>query len=121
MELGEPDPTWQDFADDYLEYATGCVLEWGDASRQDPKALMMYEAWLVRTGRREPYGRSGPRAATPSEPAVQPATTSGGNLDWMRHVQASAIECGGKTQVALDRWRRVAPRVEVPCRPASDR
>lgn len=56
LDLGEPDRMWQDFADDYLDYASRCVLEWGDASPETPKDLMTYEAWLVRTNRREPFG-----------------------------------------------------------------
>jgi hypothetical protein len=55
-DLGDPDAMWQDFADEYLDYVARCVLEWGDASRTTPKDLMTYEEWLVRTGRREPYG-----------------------------------------------------------------
>lgn len=56
LELGEPDGMWQDYADEYLGYAARSILEWGDSSRDAPKELMSYEAWLVRTGRREPYG-----------------------------------------------------------------
>ena len=70
LDLGTPDPIWQDFADDYLEYTARCVLEWGDASSAAPKVLMTYETWLVRTGRREPFGQNGPHLAVPSEPAA---------------------------------------------------
>lgn len=56
VDLGDPDVMWQDFADDYLNYVAGCVLEWGDASRAAPRDLMTYEEWLVRTERREPHG-----------------------------------------------------------------
>jgi hypothetical protein len=70
LDLGTPDPMWQDFADDYLEYTTRCVLEWGDASSATPKVLMTYETWLVRTGRRKPFGQNCPHLAAPSEPAA---------------------------------------------------
>lgn len=47
---------WQDFADEYLDYAARSILLWGDSSKDAPKQLMTYEEWLVRTGRREPWG-----------------------------------------------------------------
>lgn len=56
LALGDPDVMWQDFADEYLDYVARNILEWGDSSRQAPRELHTYEAWLVRTGRREPYG-----------------------------------------------------------------
>ncbi|MCK6210519.1 hypothetical protein KZX45_08185 [Georgenia sp. EYE_87] len=58
LELGEPDGMWQDYADEYLEYAASCLLKWGDSSKSAPTDLMTYEAWLVSTGRREPYGHN---------------------------------------------------------------
>jgi hypothetical protein len=58
LELAEPDGMWQDFADEYLDYAARWVLEWGDASREAPKGLMTYQAWLVRTERCAPDGTS---------------------------------------------------------------
>lgn len=61
LELPEPDVMWQDYADDYLDYTANAILRWGDSSRDAPKDLMTYEAWLVRTGRRETYGSNGHR------------------------------------------------------------
>ncbi|WP_457208579.1 hypothetical protein [Nocardioides sp. P5_C9_2] len=54
--LAEPDAMWQDYADDYLDYVANAILRWGDSNRDAPRTLMTYEAWLVRTDRREPYG-----------------------------------------------------------------
>jgi hypothetical protein len=59
--LGELDGMWQDFADEYLGYVARCILEWGDSSREAPKDLMTYGAWLVRTGRRETPGTNLPQ------------------------------------------------------------
>jgi hypothetical protein len=56
LALDEPDAMWQDFADEYLDYVARSILERGDLSRKAPKELNTYEAWLVRTGRRQPYG-----------------------------------------------------------------
>ncbi len=56
LDLEEPDAMWQDYADDYLDYVANAILRWGDSSRDAPKSLMTYEAWLVRTDRRKPYG-----------------------------------------------------------------
>ena len=68
--LGEPDAMWQDYADDYIGYAAACVLTWGDSSREAQKELMTYDAWLVRTERREPYGQNTLRSQNSSPPAV---------------------------------------------------
>ena len=57
-ELADPDPMWQDYADDYLDYVTDRLLRWGDSSTFRSKRLLSYEDWLVRTGRREPFGES---------------------------------------------------------------
>lgn len=46
---------WQDFADDYLEYAAARILFWGDSGREAPNDLTDYDAWLVRTERWEPH------------------------------------------------------------------
>ena len=59
LDLGEPDAMWRDYADEYLEYAARCILEWGDSSQDRSKELMTYEAWLVRTGRQEQGGNNG--------------------------------------------------------------
>ena len=40
---------WQDCADGYTANA---ILRWGDSSRDRPKDLVTYEAWLIRTERR---------------------------------------------------------------------
>jgi len=61
LELPSPDVMWQDYADDYLDYTANAILRWGDSSREAPKDLMTYEAWLVRTGRRDTYGSNGHR------------------------------------------------------------
>ena len=61
LELPKPDVMWQDCADDYLDYTANAILRWGDSSRDAPKDLMTYEAWLVRTGRRETDGSNGHR------------------------------------------------------------
>ena len=53
--LAEPDAVWQDFADDYLEYAAARILVWGDSSREAPSDLTDYDAWLVRTERCGPH------------------------------------------------------------------
>ena len=53
--LTEPDAMWQDFADDYLEYAAARILFWGDSGREAPNDLTDYDAWLVRTERWEPH------------------------------------------------------------------
>lgn len=54
LDLGEPDAMWQDFADDYIDYAAYSISTWGDSSRQPMKEFHSYDDWLVRTGRREP-------------------------------------------------------------------
>lgn len=59
LPLAKPDAMWQDYADEYLEYAARCVLNWGDASREAPKDLMTYDVWMVRTDRQEPHGSVG--------------------------------------------------------------
>jgi hypothetical protein len=66
LDLAEPDALWQDFADDYLDYAASSILRWGDSSVDAPKSLMSYEAWLVTTGRRKAIGsnRSLPSAGS---------------------------------------------------------
>ncbi|NYD40064.1 hypothetical protein [Nocardioides panaciterrulae] len=56
LDLAEPDGMWQDYADEYLDYAARSILRWGDSGKDTPKQLMTYEEWLVRTGRREPWG-----------------------------------------------------------------
>lgn len=58
MDLGDPDFMWQDYADDFIAYAAACILAWGDSSPEAPKELMTYDAWLVRTERREPCGQN---------------------------------------------------------------
>ena len=67
MDLGEPDATWQDYADDYLGYIARCILNWGDAAGDVPKVVANYEVWLVQPERREPLGQtssgSGDRAS----------------------------------------------------------
>lgn len=55
-ELAEPDAMWQDYADEYLDYVSRLVLLWGDSSKDTPRTLSTYEEWLVKTGRREPWG-----------------------------------------------------------------
>lgn len=57
-ELPQPDAMWQDYADEYLDHAARSVLSWGDSSREAPKRLMTYDAWLVRTDRQEPLEAS---------------------------------------------------------------
>lgn len=54
--LGEPDVMWQQYADDYLEYAASGTLTWGDSDPDTPKKLKSYEEWLVTTWRRDPCG-----------------------------------------------------------------
>lgn len=49
----EPDVMWQDCAGGYTANA---ILRWGDSSRDRPKDLVTYEAWLIRTERRDAYG-----------------------------------------------------------------
>lgn len=69
MDLGEPNGMWQDYADDYLDYASRGLLQWGDASPETPKDLMTYEAWLVRTDRRRPFGTNQELAKSGPAPA----------------------------------------------------
>ena len=57
--MAEPDGLWQGLADDYIDYVLDVLVRWGDDSR-DSLALLDYDAWLVRTGRREPVGQNGP-------------------------------------------------------------
>ena len=64
MDLGAPDAMWQDYADDYIEYVAASILSWGDSGREAAKELMTYDAWLVRTERREPYGQNLAREET---------------------------------------------------------
>lgn len=54
--LGEPDVMWQQYADDYLEYAAWGTLTCGDSDPDAPKKLKSYEEWLVTTRRRDPWG-----------------------------------------------------------------
>jgi hypothetical protein len=64
MDLGDPDFMWQDYADDFIAYAAACILSWGDSRPEAPKELMTYDAWLVRTERREPCGQNVGREET---------------------------------------------------------
>lgn len=59
LPLAEPDGLWQDLADDYIDYVLDVLVRWGDDSR-DSVLLLDYDAWLVRTGRRNPVGSNGP-------------------------------------------------------------
>ena len=72
LDLAEPDHMWQDYADEYLEYVAKSILRWGDSSKDAPKLLMTYEEWLVRTGRREPWGTE--KASGAQSPALATRT-----------------------------------------------
>lgn len=56
MEFGEPHEMWQEFAVDYLEVVAVKLLKWGDSVRGVSIVEEHYDAWLARTGRRDPYG-----------------------------------------------------------------
>lgn len=56
--LDEPDSLWQTFADDYLSYALDKLTRWSDDEPGATKTLLDYDTWLVRTGRREPFGQN---------------------------------------------------------------
>jgi hypothetical protein len=58
LALEGPDFTWQDFADDYLDYAVYWLLRWGDSTTKRRQELWDYDTWLVRSERREPIGQN---------------------------------------------------------------
>lgn len=58
LALEKPDFMWQDFADDYIDYAVYWLLTWGDSATTRRQDLFDYDTWLVRTERREPWGQN---------------------------------------------------------------
>lgn len=63
MVLGELNAMWQEFAVDYLEDVAVRLLKWGDSDRGVSIVEELYDGWLARIGRRDPYGTSS--ASTP--------------------------------------------------------
>ena len=56
LELADPDGHWHDYADDYIDYVVYRVMRWGDSLRGRALEMLDFDTWLVRTGRREPFG-----------------------------------------------------------------
>lgn len=52
--LCHPDAVWQDYADEYLDYAVACLQRWSHPIHRSPKVLVSYDDWLRSTGRTAP-------------------------------------------------------------------
>lgn len=72
MEFGEPHAMWQEFAVDYLEDVAVKLLKWGDSVRGVSIVEEHYDAWLARTGRRDPYGTVAASSAVRSPSRSEP-------------------------------------------------
>lgn len=53
--LGEPGLVWQGFADEYFTYCLDALALWADDDPRALKELLVYDTWLARTSRHEPF------------------------------------------------------------------
>lgn len=53
--LGEPDLVWQRSADEYFTYCLDALALWADDDPRAPTEFLVWDTWLARTGRHEPF------------------------------------------------------------------